>query len=34
MTSLVDSLALDDDHGRQLGLLVQGTPSPSTCSSG
>lgn len=28
MTSLVDSLALDDDHGRQLGLLVQGDAVP------
>ncbi|MEZ0493995.1 PAS domain-containing protein [Kineococcus sp. TBRC 1896] len=28
MTSLVDSLSLDDDHGRRLGLLVQGDAVP------
>ncbi|MEZ0163353.1 PAS domain-containing protein [Kineococcus sp. LSe6-4] len=28
ITSLVDSIALDDDHGRQAGLLVQGDAVP------
>lgn len=28
ITSLVDSLALDDDHGRRSGLLVQGDAIP------